>query len=368
MKSMKIGKQIAAALILMSLVGCSQEVMDGNSSTIRFSMGGRIDLTTRGIIDQALVNSENVPVRVTATRGGSTLYSNERLYRDEVTSEWLPRESSQQDWEAGVRHTFIANAYSPDTAVSSGALTISSPTSITVTQPDTYDSSSKDGMVDYLLSQNFIYTVPVGSQPPIVRLEMEHAMSLVEINIAKHVSFENVNVYLEEVRLEGFYRSAKMECPTPAQYGNVAGETNSDVWQYWVMGSTDAIYEINGANPYPSVTADCVPLKLKEDEGGVRMCFLAPPQQLESSCRLYVSYWVNEKYSDESLDNYVYHQSTFNLFNYATSGGLAIWLPGHHVVYTLEVDTGIHIEGTISPWIDVDYIEGTVLPDVTDPY
>jgi hypothetical protein len=47
---------------------------------------------------------------------------------------------------------------------------------------------------------------------------------------------------------------------------------------------------------------------------------------------------------------------------------LAIWLPGHHVVYTLEVDTGIHIEGTISPWIDVDYIEGTVLPDVTDPY
>jgi hypothetical protein len=73
---------------------------------------------------------------------------------------------------------------------------------------------------------------------------------------------------------------------------------------------------------------------------------------------------VNEKYSDESLDNYVYHQSTFNLFNYATSGGLAIWLPGHHVVYTLEVDTGIHIEGTISPWIDVDYIEGTILPEI----
>ena len=361
---MKMKNYIAAVLVLMTLVGCSQWGELDNSPTIRFSMGGKLDMTTRGIIDQSVVNDGTVPVRVTATKGSSSLYTNEQIYRNASTSEWLPSDRQQKDWETGVRYSFLANAYSPSTAVSSGSLTINSPTNIAITQPATYNASSKDAMVDYLLSQNFIYTLPQGSRPPIVRLEMEHAVAMVEINIAKHISFEHVQVYLEELLLEGFYRSASMDCLTPAQYGNPANETNSDMWQYTVMGTKDAMYFITGANPYPVVTSDCVPLMLKEDEGGVRMRFLATPQQLEASCRLHVSYWVNEKYDDGSTDNFVYHESTFELFNYATHGGAAIWLPGHHIVYTLEVDTGIHIEGSISPWIDVDYIEGTVLPDM----
>lgn len=361
---MKIRNYIVATLALISFVGCTQEEVS-NSPTIRFSVGGSgLDVSTRGIITQELVNDATVPVRVTASKGTTSIYNNEQLFRNAETSEWLPIAAQQKDWETGIRHTFSANAYSPSTAISSGGLELNSATNIVVTQPATYDTESKESMIDYLLSQTFAYTVPENSRPPIVKLEMEHAVSLVEVNIAKHVSFELVDVFLDELRLEGFYRSAVMECPSPAQYGNANGETNADMWQYTVSGTKDASYVIAGASPIPAVNSGCVPLALRTDEGGVRMSFLAVPQQLESSCFLTVSFWVNEKYDASSPDNFVRHEHTFKMFDYETAEGAAIWLPGHHVVYTLEVDTGIHIEGTIKPWIDVDYIEGTVLPDI----
>lgn len=361
-RSMKIRNYIAALLAVVALVGCEDVFAPQTGSPIRFSVSsGGIDVSTRGEIDQEIVNNHTVPVRVTATKGGATIYNNAQLFRDAQTSEWLP--TNTQEWETGVRYNFSANAYSPQTATSNGSLVINSPTSIEITQPQSYDPANKEAMVDYLLSQSFVYTVPAGSRPPIVKLDMEHAVSLVEINIAKHISFETVGVYLSELRLTGFFREANMTCPSPAQYGS--GTTNAEVWQYTVAGSTDAEYSLVGNDPNVADLADCEPLALRDNAGGVRMRFLAIPQQLESSCELYVSYWVNEKYDAASPDNYVFHENTFKLFNYATDGGRAIWLPGHHITYTLEVDTGINLIGTIKPWIDVDYIEGTVLPDIT---
>lgn len=361
-RKMKIRNYIAAALALVALVGCEQVFEPKVDSTIRFSVSsGGIDVTTRGEIDQEQVNAHTIPVRVTATKGGTTIYNNAQLFRDPQTSEWLP--TNTQDWETGVRYNFLANAYSPQSATSNGSLVINSPTTIEITQPQTYDPTNKEAMVDYLLSQSFVYAVPTGSRPPIVKLDMEHAVSLVEVNIAKHISFESEGVYLSELRLTGFFRKANMTCPSPAQYGS--GSSNADAWQYTVAGTKDADYSIVGEDPRIAAPADCIPLALRDDEGGVRMRFLATPQQLESSCRLYVSYWVNERYDASSPDNYVFHETTFELFNYATHGTQSIWLPGHHITYTMEVDTGINLVGTIKPWVDVDYIEGTVLPDIT---
>lgn len=362
---MRVGKKIlAVAMCLVAMVGCENEWTTPTSSqAIRFTVGGQLAVSTKGPIDQAMVNDHTVPVRVTATQAGTTIYNNEQIFRDATTGEWLPIESRRMDWTTDVRHTFYATAYHPADATTSGELTINSPTSIVIQQPATYSEESKGRMVDYLLSQNFVYTVPMGSNPPLVKLMMEHAVTMVEINIAKHISFQSTGVYLRMLTLEGFYRSATMTCPTLAQYGK-EGESNAENWQYIVRGAKDAVYSITGDNPSPVVSEGCKPLSIREDEGGVRMVFLATPQQLEEGCRLTVGYWVNEKYRDDLPDNYVYHESSFDLFDYKTVGNVAIWAPGHHVLYTLEVDTGINLEGTIVPWVDVDYIEGTVLPVV----
>lgn len=360
---MRVGKKILAlTLSLVAMAGCESEwELPYSPQAIRFSVGGKLDITTKGPIDQTMVNDHTVPVRVTATRGGSNLYTNEQIFRNAETGEWLPTQYQQKEWTTDIRHTFYANAYHPTNATSNGSLTITSPTNIVIQQPATYDEESKGRMVDYLLSQNFVYTVPMGSRPPLVKLMMEHAVTMVEINIAKHISFQSTSVYLKMLTLEGFYRSATMTCPTLAQYGK-EGESNAENWQYTARGTKDAVYTIEGAAPFPAVTSECVPLSVRDDEDGVRMTFLATPQQLEEGCKLTVGYWVNEKYRDDLPDNFVYHESSFNLFDYRTVGNVALWAPGHHVVYTLEVDTGITLEGTIAPWVDVDYIEGTVLP------
>ena len=128
-----------------------------------------------------------------------------------------------------------------------------------------------------------------------------------------------------------------------------------------MAGSDDTVYSFTPA-PYTDQEGR-VPMVTKGEEGEVVMAFLAIPQQMEMVNTLRVSFWVNEKFNfdDESEpDNFVHHEAEFKLYNYSP----IVWRSGHRVVYTLEVDTGIHLQGVIAPWIDVDYIEGTVLPEI----
>lgn len=352
---MKIGAKILAMAALVALAACDNIGAEYPSDTIRFAVGGEIDINSRAIIDQESVNNTETPVRVTAKRGSTTIYNAEQIFRDANTSEWLPTSNRRQSWQTGVAYEFYATSFSPSTAKSNGGLNMVSDTRFTITEPKEYDASG-DSWVDYLLSHKFVQTVPEGMQPPIVKLDMEHAVSLVEINIAKHISFEHIDVYLKEISLEGFYRSADMECLTHVQYGR--GESLG--WKYTNVGTMDAVYQIVGDEP--TAVSGRKPLEVRGSEGGIRMRFLATPQQLGSSCVLKIGVWVNEKYNEEAEDKFVLNEYSFNLYQFATSEGVAIWKPAHHILYTLEVDTGIRLEGSISPWIDVDYIEGTVLP------
>ena len=84
------------------------------------------------------------------------------------------------------------------------------------------------------------------------------------------------------------------------------------------------------------------------------------PQQLTANAKLTIEYEVNEKVSAESPDNFVTHKEEFQLYNYQPVN----YQSGHRIVYTATVDSGVNLEGVVTEWKDVDYIEGTVLPEV----
>ena len=91
-----------------------------------------------------------------------------------------------------------------------------------------------------------------------------------------------------------------------------------------------------------------------------KMAIMCLPQQLTAAAKLTIEYEVNEKISSSSPDNFVTHKEEFLLFNYQPIN----YQSGHRIIYTATVDSGVNLVGSVSAWKDVDYIEGTVLPEV----
>jgi hypothetical protein len=84
------------------------------------------------------------------------------------------------------------------------------------------------------------------------------------------------------------------------------------------------------------------------------------PQQLTAATTLTIVYEINEKITPTSPDNWVEHTEEFKLYNYEPMN----YQSGHKIVYTATIDSGVNFEGVVKEWIDVDYIEGTVLPEI----
>ena len=200
-------------------------------------------------------------------------------------------------------------------------------------------------MVDYLLSYEF--RSYANTSRPVVTLALEHAMSLVEIKIVRSPSI--IDAELVSLKINGFYWTATMSCPNPVEYGS-SGAGNMWSVDYGKEGQTGEYY----------VEDLDIPSSDDTDKDGILMRFMAVPQALSSSAVLTVEYKVNEKSSADAQDNYQNHSESFMLMNYYPSE----WSGGHRIVYGLTVDTGIHLQGMILPWKNVDMIEGTVLPEL----
>lgn len=345
------------------LSGCKENDMpSANYGTIRFGAEEvGVSARSRAFVDQEGIDNGSVPVYVHGIINGSQrLYpvsgssQGEAIVQDVATSKWFPNNTNNyRDWQAGSSYLFNGYAYTPTTATTTypPTLTIGSfGKEITITQPSTYNPAQ---MVDYMLSHTF--SVADGRMRPVVQLDLEHAMSLIEIRVVKHESIKEA--FVESVTMSGFFRSATMNCISPAIYNS--GNTNE--WQANLAGDDDTVYTVTEAD-YTD-TENRRPIKNRGEEGNVVMAFLAVPQQMEMVNTLRISYWVNEKFDfedDSEPDKFVRHEEEFKLYNYSP----IVWRAGHRVIYTLEVDTGIHLQGVIAPWIEEDYIEGTVLPDI----
>lgn len=358
-------KILTIVLGTILMVGCNTiEQPALELGTISFGTN-MIDLSagrsTRALVDNEALAGDGFAVYVTSVMNGSQrLYPvsgtsvGEMISRDAQTAKWLPTSTYNiRNWQSGNTYSFNGFTYLPTNATSNGSLTIETlGRQIRVNQPETYNQNT---MVDYLYSHTF--SVSDGKLRPVVQLDLEHAMALVEVRIAKHESIGDA--YLEAVRVENFWRSATMNCQSPA----VCNSGQSNVWEISFPSGAEknTVYERVGRHPEDlSSPNELVPLTTRDLDDSVLLSFVAIPQQIDdSSTQLTVSFWVNEKFDQYSPDNYVRHEASFELYNYTPY----IWQSGHRITYVLEVDTGIHLRGVINPWIDVDYIEGTVLPE-----
>lgn len=322
------------AFVFSLAVSCGKSGPAGEGVPIEFGVSN-VDVSVKSVLDQETINEGRVYVY--ADKGGTSLYSGAPITLETGTGKWLPENIEM--WENGVSYTFYGYASSYSYSGSSFLTVSDEGRVIDVSQPDSY---SPDDMADYLLS--YIFNVSDGAVRPVVNLSLEHAMSLVEIKVVRSPSI--IDASLNSLTIEGFYRSAKMQCQQ-AVYGS--GDTNE--WTVTLSGDPNTGYYVSKAD---------IPSSEDETNDGIMMRFMAIPQQLTSGVTLTVEYSVNEKSTADDEDNYQVHTEKFQLYNFSPSE----WKSGHRVVYVLTVDTGIHLYGMIAPWKNVDNIEGTVLPEI----
>ena len=317
------------------MVGCnnSDDIHVGNPQEITFNARH----ISRSALDQNDINNGVGRVYVYGVQNNSSkIFNNVAITRDAATGKWFS--ATKRNWVEGSNYSFHAYAYN-----TLNGLTITSGKDgleFSVQQPTSYD---EDAMIDYLLSYSF--KVADGAMKPIVQLYLEHAMSLVEIYVVRGNMFD---ARLTKMIFENIYTQGSMKCTSQA----VANSGNKNVWEVSPSGSNDVVYTFE-----PATT---VVIGDKRENTEAHMAIMCLPQQLTANTKLTIEYEVNEKVSAESPDNFVTHKEEFQLYNYQPVN----YQSGHRIVYTATVDSGVNLEGVVTEWKDVDYIEGTVLPEV----
>ena len=292
-------------------------------------------VASRDAVSQS--NLEKAKVFVYGVQNNSTkIFNNVAITRDATTGKWFA--SSKKNWVEGSNYSFHGYAYNTNSG-----LTLTSGKDgleLTIQQPTTYNA---DAMVDYLLSYSF--KVADGAMKPIVQLQLEHAMSLVEIYVVRGNMFD---ARLTKMTFENIYSQGTMKCTAQA----VANSGERNIWEVSPSGENNVVYTYQPSTP--AVIGD------ERENTAAKMTIMCLPQQLTAATKLTIEYEVNEKISSSSPDNFVSHKEEFLLYNYQPIN----YESGHRIIYTATVDSGVNLVGSVSAWKDVDYIEGTVLPEI----
>ena len=324
-------KRFIYILFAIALFGCEQSSKVVGLGEIKFEA----TTITRESLSQSNITSGKVYVY--GVQNNSTkIFNNVAITRDAATGKWFA--SSKKNWVEGSNYSFHAYAYNTN-----NGLTITSGKDgleISVQQPTSYNEA---GMIDYLLSYSF--KVADGAMKPIVQLQLEHAMTLVEIYVVRGNMFD---ARLVKMTYENIYSAGTMKCTAQA----VANSGERNIWEVSPSGDNNVVYSYE-----PTSTVVIGDERTNTD---ARMMIMCLPQQLTSDTKLTIEYEVNEKISPESPDNFVRHKEEFLLYNYQPIN----YESGHRIVYTVTVDSGVNLEGSVSAWKDVEYIEGTVLPEI----
>ena len=322
------------AFIIAFVSACSKEEMgsDGNMPNITFGVSG-LDISTKGLITNGSFESGKVYV-YGVKNNTEPIYDSVSLSKSEGNN-WTPTNSNNiKQWAAGSSYSFYGYTKSPTGTPGNGAsCTIannSGAMKITVSQPSKY---SEPDMVDYMLSH--AYKVADGKNYRTVMLYMQHAMAWVEIEVWKEQ--ENHDVELKEIKLSNIYRSAVMQCDFQA----IAGSGEKNVWSVQLGGKNDQVYSVGPFSP---------PAKGVTKLGYMRV--LAIPQQITNNTSLFVEYTVTEPSGKKT------YGQTFYLKDYVPY----VWESGHKIKYTLNINTGVHLEASIAEWKEGGYTEGIILP------
>ena len=222
---------------------------------------------------------------------------------------------------------------------------------VDVYQPTVYTDNDA-AWSDYLLS----YRVNAqGKNKPLVRMEMERITSGVELYISTPKGAESV---IEKITFSDVTRLMRY---TIAEHA-ISNATLSGIRNRWVYqtisGASDAnVSYIKSANS--SSNWFTVVQKADEDsrfDSKFRMMrFLTVPQDVKGT--LEIVYRVNETHQTDKT-RWTQYTATFDLSQTAVTR----WELGRKTRYYISLDTAVELEGVISDWVDIDYMEGTFLP------
>lgn len=337
-KSEMMGKKLYilfTAVLAISFTACSKENTERGNGLPYITFGvSDIDIETKGLISNSDFTSNDNPIvyvyGVKNNNNSRPIFNGVQIQKAQDNNNWTT--TPQIQWEEGASYSFHGYTYSPQTPTHNALMTINNETGLklAVSQPDTY---SEESMIDYMLSH--AYKVADGSNYRTVMLYMQHTMAWIEIEVWKEQ--ENHDIQITDITLSNIYRSAVMQCDFQA----IAGSGEKNVWTVQLSGRNDQVYSTGVfAKPADGVT------KL----GYMRV--LAIPQQITNNTALSVSYTVNEP---SGLKNYT---QVFYLKDYVPY----VWESGHKIKYTLNINTGVHLEASVAEWKEGGYTEGVILP------
>lgn len=278
------------------------------------------------------------------------------VYLGENRPKWTSK--TPQNSNAIPAMSFFAFAFSPFSQYGSSILVGegSRGRTVTITQPSSYVGSD---FIDYLLSYEF-YVDPqkVGDSYPVVDLQLEHAMTKVELYVDCSEVFKNSDKY-RILFTDLSFNNINTKGTLTVSHHRKYKENGTNLWA--VTYDEGSAY----VNNYKKVPDPAEPVRLDlsgAGDGAVKfMEFIAFPAKSTFSYTLSVAYRIEEDLDGDGVWMQMSSASaTYALKDYTDKG----WLSGHKVRYSLHIDNGIELSGKISDWVEVDYVEGVIIPDL----
>lgn len=355
---------IILSVFLLTL-SCQKEQPNVVDDQISFHVYTPLDIATKAeVTDESIKETSVTSVYVyeslqTLFGTSGSLLSPEKNTKDEYSGRWLPSGDpywGNDTWD--VNYQFWGWAYSP--AGSTNISVIDAGKSVSVRQPSEYPS--KGEYIDYLLS--YIHSEPAlaseDEHRKSIPLAFEHAMTMVDIYLYRDASMTDnesaslrVEIVVNELTLGTIFNVGQLSCNSHAFRSSVQKQ---NVWSV-VSKSGDVKYTLN------NIPNSEIKLRKAAIAEAPKMRFISIPvtnadMLPNDRYKLKVKYTVtvtNTQTRESSSNTYT---ETFDL-----SAVTSAWQSGHRVKYEVCISSGIELTGSIVDWIDVEYVEGVVLPD-----
>ena len=353
-----------SALLLLLAVSCQKEQAQSADNRISFRVYTPLDIATKTeVTDESIKNTAVSSVYVYESRqnlfGTSGSLLTPETNGGEYSGRWLP--AGEPSWGGdtwNIDYQFWGWAYSP--AGTAGLSISDAGKTVTVTQPSSYPGSGE--YVDYLLS--YIHSEPAlassSDKRKSIPLAFEHALTMVDIYIYRALSMtdnasinQSVDLVINELTLGKIYNEGRISCNSHA-YNSTNQQPN--VWSVQSRsGSVD--YSIT------DIQDDAIKTRDEAIASAPTMRFISIPvtnadMQASDRYKLKLSYTVTVSNTVSHVSETNSHTEVFDL-----SAVTASWQSGHRVKYELCISSGIELTGSIVDWIDVEYVEGVVLPN-----
>lgn len=344
---------LALAVLTASAVSCSKA--DAGGDTALYGDGNRIAFYikapgTRSIIGDTQTLLNLAPdITVTDLSGNNPVFKDTRISH---TGNGVWR--SEKPWEDGKQYVFYAYVQSPGNGAGSELSSSNLGRNVTISQPSDYEEDD-NAYTDFLMS----YRVAAdGTEKGLVQLDLERITTGVELYMSKSPGMTKVT--LNYARFENVVRSAVFSISTPA--ASTDEDLPNGMKNPWTISRRNATadYEYRPDGGLGLSTFNPGGGSFTYDREYMVMNFLTVQQptseELSSGTRrirLVLNYTVTENGRD------IEYNADFYLDRFRPD----TWTRGHKIRYYITVDTSIGLTGTVVPWEDIDFIEGTLLPD-----